>query len=202
MISYVLEAAKKSEIFSRIHVSTESEEIIKVVSDIGLEPEFTRPEELSSDITPIMPVLRWVMEEYQRRNQMFDEIWLLYACNPFLDCKTLENAANEFAANERRNPLLSVMEYPVSPEWALKFDRKNLLIPIQPEKLKVRSQDLPKAFYDSASFAIFPPNRVLSSEEAGRYDDFIGFILPKYAAVDIDDEQDWKLAEMIYLSRN
>ncbi len=63
----------------------------------------------------------------------------------------------------------------------------------------VRSQDIEKVYFDSGSFAVFPSSRILSSSGAGSVDDFIGYILPKNSAIDIDDEDDWRIAEALYL---
>ena len=69
---------------------------------------------------------------------------------------------------------------------------------VQPEMFPMRSQDLEKRFFDARSFAVFPALRVLESQGAGSDSGFIGYVLPKGTAIDIDDEQDWQLAEAIY----
>ena len=202
MIKYVLCTIRESQLFSKIHVSTESNEIREVVTSLGMKPDFPRPKELADDLTPIMPVLRYVTEEYQRCNMHFDEIWLLMACNPLLHASTLAEAAEAYSSTDRKKPLLAVSEYPVPIEWAFSMGKNKSLMPVQSEMFSKRSQDINKCYYDSGSFSIFPPSSILKSEGAGRYDNFLGFILPKGTAIDIDDEDDWRLAERLYLSMN
>jgi N-acylneuraminate cytidylyltransferase len=72
--------------------------------------------------------------------------------------------------------------------------------PAQPGMFHVRSQDLTTRYHDTGSFAFFPAARVL--DDAPHDDrDFHGFVLPRHKAVDIDDEEDWRLAETLYRGR-
>ena len=65
----------------------------------------------------------------------------------------------------------------------------------------MRSQDLEKRYFDAGSFAVFPAVRVIESEGAGSDIDFIGYVLPKGTAIDIDDEEDWQLAEAVHRAK-
>ena len=46
-------------------------------------------------------------------------------------------------------------------------DKKNYVYPRFEDKLKIRSQDLPKSYYDSGTFVIFPYKFILESEKEG-----------------------------------
>lgn len=202
MITHVLSAARGSGLFSTIHVSTESQSIHDVVTELGHPPDFPRPEELADDHTPIMPVLRHVAQEYARRGLNFDEIWLLMACAPLIEAQDLCSAAVLFREAGGQQPLLAVSEYPAPIEWAFRREANGALTPVQAGMFAVRSQDLEKRYFDAGSFAAFPSARVLESQGAGSDNGFIGYVLPKGTAIDIDDEQDWQLAEAIYRVRS
>ena len=90
IISYALNAAKESGLFDTIHVSTESEEIANIVRDLGFTIDFLRDISLADDITPIIPVLKWVVEKYQSKNIYFDEVVLIMACAPLIDATDLK----------------------------------------------------------------------------------------------------------------
>lgn len=198
MITHGLAAARASGLFATVHVSTESESIRDVAAEFGFPPDFSRPDELADDHTPIMPVLRYVAQEYARRGQHFDEIWLLMACAPLIDAKDLNSAAALFQQAGGQLPLLAVSEYPAPIEWALSRGENGVLTPVQAGMFVVRSQDIEKHYFDAGSFAAFPAARVLESQGAGSDSGFIGYVMPKGTAIDIDDEQDWQLAEAIY----
>lgn len=198
MITHVLGAARASGLFSKVHVSTESENIRDVAAQFGFAPDFPRPAELADDHTPIMPVLRHTAQEYAKRGEHFDEVWLLMACAPLIDAKDLVSAATLFQQAGSEQPLLAVSEYPAPIEWAFSRGEDGTLTPVQAGMFAVSSQDLEKRYFDAGSFAVFPSMRVLESEGAGSDSGFIGYPLPKGTAIDIDDEQDWRLAEAIY----
>jgi len=202
MITHVLDTARESGLFSIIHVSTESDSIREVATTFGFPPDFPRPEALADDHTPIMPVLRYVTEEYAARGQHFDEVWLLMACAPLIKSEDLIAAASLFSENGSNSPVLAVAEYPAPVEWAFRRSKEGSLKAVQPGMFAVRSQDIEKAYFDSGSFAIFPSSRILSSAGAGSDEDFVGYVLPKNSAIDIDDEEDWKFAELLFRIAN
>ena len=198
MITHVLSAARASGLFTTVHVSTESESIRDVAGRFGFPPDFLRPDELAYDHTPIMPVLRYAVQEYANRGVHFDEVWQLMACAPLIDARDLISAATFFQQAGSEQSLLAVSEYPAPIEWAFSRGVNGALTPVQAGMFALRSQDLERRYFDAGSFAVFPASRVLESQGAGSDNGFIGYVLPKATAIDIDDEQDWQLAEEIY----
>ena len=71
IISYSLKAAKDSDLFDIIHVSTDCDDIADVVTSLGFNIDFKRTDKLSDDHTPIMPVINWTIEQYQAKNIFF-----------------------------------------------------------------------------------------------------------------------------------
>ena len=125
IISYSIEALRESKLFQKIHVSTEDQKIIETVNQLGLEVDFLRPSILSDDYTPIMPVIKYVVEKYLEMNQSFEEIWVIFPCSPLLKVKDLIQASIQFNQNQSFNTLMTVTEYPVPIEWLLKLIRRS-----------------------------------------------------------------------------
>ncbi len=92
MISYTLQAARDSGLFEVIHVSTDTLRITEIAKNLGFPVNFLRPAELADDHTPIMPVLRHVVETFRERGQIFNEIALLMACAPLIEASDLIGA--------------------------------------------------------------------------------------------------------------
>jgi pseudaminic acid cytidylyltransferase len=201
MLAHALEAARASGLFDTIHVSTDSEAIAAVAARCGNPVDFMRPPALADDHTPIMPVLKYAAEEYQRRGRTFDQVWLLMACVPLIEARDLVAAEQLFRDAGGGQPLLAVAEYSVPIEWAFRREADGRLIPVQPGMFAVRSQDIEKKYFDAGAFAVFPAATVLAAEGAGSDAGFVGYPLPKGMAVDIDDEEDWALAEAIFRFR-
>lgn len=202
MISHILNSANKSKLFDVIHVSTESYEIKDVVEKLGFQVPFLRSEDLADDFTPILPVLKDVMEKFVSIGQSFDQIWLLMACSPLIEDLDLINAAKLFEMEGGKSPVIGVTEYPVPIEWAFSRSANGHLSPIHPGMFAIRSQDLEKKYFDAGAFAIFPSEKIQNAEGAGSDNEFIGYVISKDKAIDIDDEADWNFAEKMFLIKN
>ena len=62
MIAYAITAAKESDLFNHIVVSTDDEEIAKIARKWGAEFPFVRPAELTNDYTATVPVIAHAIE--------------------------------------------------------------------------------------------------------------------------------------------
>tara|TARA_B100000242_G_scaffold294276_1_gene275952 strand:+ start:2466 stop:3185 length:720 start_codon:yes stop_codon:yes gene_type:complete len=199
IISYIINTAIESQLFDKIHVSTESELIKNVVEQYSISFDFMRPEYLADDFTPLMPVLSYVLKKYESMNLYFDEIWLLMACAPLIESKDLISASKLFANQEKKiQSILAVSEFAVPIEWAFLRTESGDLKPRYSGKFSVRSQDLPISYFDTGTFTIFPRKNILEANYVGTDEDYLGFILPKFKSIDIDSEEDWFIAESIY----
>ena len=193
IINYTLDALKKSKLFKKIHVSTESKKVEQIVNNFGIKIDFLRPQKLAKDKTILNDVLKFVLKEYKKLNYQFDEIWLIYPCNPFLNKNLLNFAAKSFKKNNNF-PLMSIKEYEAPIEWALS-KKKNYFIPISKKNLLIDSKKIKKKYYESGSFVIFKQNQIINKKIHSKYN---GYILKRENAVDIDTIEDWKLAENLY----
>ena len=197
MISYILNTVKKSKLFDVIHVSTDSDEIKRVVEDLGFPVDFMRNNQLSDDFTPIMPVLKWVIESYRERGLNFDEVAAVMPCAAFIDSDDLKSASNAFKKDNYKYPILSVSTFQAPIEWAFRLEDGNMLIPLDKEMIEKRSQDLEEYYFDSGSFAFFSSDYIFNSSGAGIDNSYIGFVIDKYKAIDIDNLDDWVYAEYL-----
>ena len=134
----------------------------------------------------------------------YDEVWLLMACAPLIDKNDLISASKIYNSQNINSikPLLAITEYPVPIEWSFLKDDKNIIHPRHEGKFQERSQDLPKSYYDSGTFIVFPKTCISESDGAGSDKGYIGYQLPKTKAVDIDTQEDWELAEALYKFKN
>lgn len=202
MIGHILETARESGLFDVVHVSTESTQIRDTVEALGFKIDFMRSDLLADDLTPIMPVLKFVAGTYAERGERFDEVWLLMACAPFIEASDLRAAAAILERAGRGSALMAVAPFPVPIEWAYRRAVDGRLTPVEPGMFAIRSQDLDQAYFDAGAFAAMPAASVLSSEGAGSNSGFLGYVLAPEKAIDIDDESDWALAESMFYHRS
>ena len=194
IIYYSLQTAIKSKLFKKIHVSTDSIKIINIVKKYGFEVDFRRPKHLARDKSLSEDVIRYVYKKFEKKKDYFQEIWCLNACAPLLHYKHLVKASK--LIKNKNKIVLPVTEYSQPIQWAFKF-RNNKLIPLKTGNYKIRSQDLIKYYFDSGDF-VGIPTKLLRKRNLKFDKNYIGYIVPKYSSVDIDDINDWKFAEKLY----
>ena len=85
IIYFPLEEARKSKLFEKIHVSTDSKKIKKIVESLNFKVDFLRPKKLAGDKVSTEKVLRFVLREYEKMNLYFEEIWSITPCSPLID---------------------------------------------------------------------------------------------------------------------
>lgn len=192
IIFYSIESAIKSKLFNTIHVSTDSKKIYEIVNKIKKGICFKRNKNLAKDSTPLIKVFKYVVEYYKKKNILYDEIWFLNPCSPLITFKDLKKASNLFK-NQENNALLSVSKYSPPISWAFK-NKKNTLIPISTISQKKRSQLLEDHFYDTGNFGIFASDVFYKKNKIC----FSPYTLPKNRAIDIDDNEDWKIALKLF----
>jgi N-acylneuraminate cytidylyltransferase len=197
MILHVLEEISKDGLFDEIHVSTEDEEILQLVTNAGYPPPFRRDPLLSDDYTPLNQVLRAVVERYKAEGQTFDTIVLIFATAALMEVASLRAAIHQFEAVEGLAEMISVARYPAPIEWAMRMDESGQLHPAQPEKLSVRSQDLEEGWYETAEFVIYDERSLLEKNINILR---MGFPI-QYLSIDIDSIEDWVLAEKLAESK-
>ena len=193
IILRVLDEINKNDLFDEIHISTENDEIFNLVKDAGYKPAFKRDPKLSGDFTTIREVLYSVVEEYKERDKTYDTVALIYATAVLLEVDDLKKALERFEQIDHPVEMLSVTKFPVPIEWAMQIDEFDQLTPLQPEKLNIRSQDLSDKWYETAEFVLYDG---LSLEKKIDLLPKMGFATSPHA-IDIDTEDNWKLAELI-----
>jgi CMP-N-acetylneuraminic acid synthetase len=199
LMTHALATARASALFETIHVSTDDPRIAGVAEAYGFAPEFPRDTALADDHTPLLPVLKWVLGQYQARGRSFDTVCLLMAAAPLIEARDLSGACALFDRHGGSRPVLAAASFPCPVEWAFRLTPDNGLIPLQPGMAQVRSQDLGKAYYDTGTFLFLPAAQVLSYPDDQR--DYLAYLLPRHKAVDIDDPEDLELAIRLFRGR-
>ena len=194
MISYPIRELKESKIFKKIFVSTEDNLIKKISERYGASVDFLRPKNLSKDTVPLNLVLKSVLSEFNKRSEIYDEIWLVYPCNPLLNKSDIIKAKKKFEKTTKVYPMISMKEFEAPIEWA--FEKKNdIYKSINKKKLFTDSKKVKKKYFESASFVIYTRKHLLSDKQ---YYDYYGYLMASHKAIDIDSKNDWEHALKLF----
>ena len=82
--------------FDHIHVSTDSHEIAEVASQPGFSVDFFRDNSLVDDCTALITVLRWAVDQFQRRGAKVDRFFCIMPKTPLLKSSDLIGGFNIF----------------------------------------------------------------------------------------------------------
>tara|TARA_B100000795_G_C22788008_1_gene435530 strand:+ start:680 stop:1366 length:687 start_codon:yes stop_codon:yes gene_type:complete len=194
MISYPIQELNKSKIFNKVFVSTENESTKKISEKYGASVDFLRTKNLSEDQISLEVVLKDVVTKFERKGETYDEIWLVYACNPLLKKNDIIDANNNFQKTAKTYPMMSVKEFEVPIEWALQ-KKGSIYKSLDKKSLYTDSKKIKKKYFESASFIIYKKKHLLNSQKHFSY---YGYLMEFTKAIDIDTENDWLTALKLY----
>lgn len=197
MIAWSIEAAKVSGLFSHIIVSTDDAEIADVARRYGAEVPFFRPAELSDDHTGTTEVVAHATRWAIRQGWQISAVCCIYATAPFLQVADLKRGWQALVSGDWAYAL-SVTDFPTSIYRAFCETPDGGLEMVFPEHALTRSQDLPRALHDAGQFYW---GQVSSWIDRARIFDRQSFpvFIPRWRVQDIDDQDDWARAELIYI---
>ncbi len=196
IIAYSIEAARKSEIFDEIVVSTDDDEIGDVARSLGAI-SFRRPVDLADDLTPTMPVIAHAIEWFQENRGPVTFVCCIYATVPFLETRFLRDGLALLESHPDADFAFSVTTYASSIFRSLKLNADGTMGMIWPENEMKRSQDLPEVLHDAGQFYWGRPES-FSGEQGFFSARSYPVILPRILTQDIDTPEDWAAAEKIF----
>lgn len=193
ILAYSIEAALESRLFDEVMVSTDSEEIAKVAREYGASVPFMRSAETSDDYATTNDVLKEVLLEYEKRGQHFERIVCIYPTAPFVTADKLKSAVKKME-EEQADAVTPVVRYSFPPQRAFVL-REGFLEYQYPECAPMRSQDLEPVYHDCGQFYVMKTENVVNGILAKRS---VPLIISELEVQDIDNEEDWEIAEIKY----
>ena len=195
MISYSINAAKASNTFSNIYVSTDDIEIKSIAEEYGAVVPYLRPKELAGDHPGIKDVIQEMIISLRIPKDAY--VCCIYATAALLDGKTLENAYKRLLNHPDKNFLVSVARYLNPPQRALCLEDENLKF-LSPDYAMTRTQDLKDCVYDVGQFVWGLANAWLKSQNSILTDNAIPYIISREKACDLDTLEDLKELKILF----
>ena len=187
----VAEILEMSEFIDSIVINTDSliiaEDAQKYFSKVKIHK---RPSELCGDMVPMNDIIAFDIKHIENEN-----VLQTHSTNPLLSLETLNRAISYFEdIRPEKDSLFSVTKYQTRLYWgngkALNHDPSVLL----------RTQDLPPIFEENSNIYVFSKKSFIDSGKLRIGLKPIMFEMNKIEAMDIDEEEDFILAEMRYLA--
>lgn len=197
IINYSIYKAIESNLFEEVIVSTDSEKVAEIALNAGASVPFIRESSLSDDYADTLSV---IIDSIKRVDELmdFDLVCGLYATAPLLQLDFLRDAKTISEANADKY-VLPVSRYKHPIHRSFKLNTKGIIKLNHNLSINKRTQDIDINYHDAGQFYFgnkinFLNNKQLLSENS------IGLVIPNKFVCDIDDEEDWSMAESQYKS--
>jgi len=196
MIAWSIEAAKACGLFDHIIVSTDDADIARIAVQYGAEVPFERPAKLSDDFTGTGAVVKHALEWCIENIGPVDFVCTLYATAPFIKSQDIITGFELLKAGDCQMTF-TVTSFPFPIQRAVKIASDGSVSMFQPENFSARSQDLESAYHDAGQLYWATTNAVL--QDLSAFSKIAkAQILPRHQVQDIDTQEDWDRAELMY----
>ena len=191
LILHTVDAAIESKVFDSIIVSTDDEDIVKLICSNETVSVDIRPDKLASDKTEMYEVLEYLIDKFELTEG--DCITLLQPTSPLRDYADIKMATKRFLGGES-SALISVVE---TENTILKscLINNDVLVGIHSNELLFKNrQFLPKTYKPNGAIYIYRVKDLLE-KKGFHLDNTTPFIMNEEKSFDIDNIEDFKKIE-------
>jgi N-acylneuraminate cytidylyltransferase len=195
IISYSIEAAKKSKIFDEVIVSTDDTKIARVAKKYGASVPSLRSQKSSTDHSTLVDVMLEEICKLEKRGIQSEYICFILATAPTITPQELVDALETFKKSGA-DTLVCVCEFSEPLERAFKLENGFIKM-AKPKNKFTRTQDLQKMYFDAGRFYwvrvdAFKKNKSFFTQKT------LPYIVPGLLVQDIDTIDDWRMMELKY----
>ena len=198
LITYTINQAKKSKIFDKIVLSSDSKKILNYGRKLKLDLVIKRPKKLSLPLTPKLKAINHLFkfsEKFFKTN--FDVIVDLDITSPLRSIKDIKNSITKFKKIKKPSNLILISESRRNPYFNMvKIKKNKVKIEIYKKNFNAR-QEVPKIFDVNPSVIVWNRKGILNQKKIINSHTLFN-IVPINRSFDIDSELDFKLAEFQY----
>ena len=192
LIAWSIKAGLNSKYIDKVVVSSDDDEILTISKKYGAVT-INRPNELASDIATTFDAIKHTVDNYEK----YDYIVLLQATSPLRDEKHIDEAI-ELLELKKADAVVSVCKMDHSPLWSNTLDESLSMVGfLKDEVLKKRSQDLEKYYRLNGAIYICKVERLLENKGFFLKENIYAYVMDRKSSVDIDEEIDFKIAEIL-----
>ena len=191
IIQYAIEELLQSNCFDEIFVSTDSDDIADIALMSGAKVPFKRDSNLSTNRIATIDVVIDAINNLKQLN--IRNLCCVYATNPLLQSNLVAHGLQVLEAAPKCNYVTTITKYSFPIQRSLQANSDGLFQMTWPENMYMHSQELESRYHETGQFWWASKDTWLSM--AGMQTKVYGIELPSWIQQDIDDMDDWHLAE-------
>lgn len=199
LIYYTITAAKNARIFDRIMVSTDSPDIMRVSKNLGAEVPFLRPKKLATGSSNVVDAVLHLLDNLRRReNYVPDYIFLLQPTSPLRSSEDIINSW-KFYCQHKAKALVSICQ---THHQIFSLKHRRLKLINKESRALVNRQEQEPTYRQDGSMIYIIETKYFLAKKNFTPSEALGYIVPKWKSVDIDEMEDFILAGILYRNRN
>ena len=183
------------EMFDEIIVTTDDQEIADLCKVFNIRVLGNRPANLSDDLTSILPVIKYVLNNDLNLADVKDHIVCIYPSAVLLEKNDLMEAKELFMKKKDRF-IIAATEYSHPIQRSFRIDTDRGLILSNPKFIQHRTQDLESYFHDAGQF-VWGDKKLWNSSNS-ILENSAAIAIPNSRIQDIDTPEDWERAEIMH----
>lgn len=192
---YTIKACLESGCFDRVHMSTDSEEYAKIARECGADVPFLRSGELATDDATMEGVIHFVLEEYKKRQEIFQVFGIMQPTSPL---RNKEDIQRSFALMKEKNAdsIIGVCEMEHSPLWTNTLDEEGSMDGFL-SQVTNQNRQLFQPYYRINGGMYLMKVEKYTNHMALYGSKSYAYKMPKERSIDIDDEMDFFIAQAL-----
>jgi len=198
IISYTIQKLKKSNLFDEIFVSTDCIKIAKIAKKYGANVPFLREKIFAGDRVSTLEVVKNFLNNSFFLEKKINIVCCVYPCTPLLEIKDLNKGIQVFH-KQKKSFVYPCLKYKHPIQRSFTLNKNKTIKYLFPEFENKRTQDVKSFYHDAGQFYI--SNIYNWKKNKTIHTDATSFEINNFNAIDIDDLDDWKLAELIYKNK-
>jgi CMP-N-acetylneuraminic acid synthetase len=203
LLAYAIATARQAEVFERVLVSTDSEEIAAVARHYGADVPFLRPAEYATATSPDIEWIAWTLERLPDSYEVFA---IVRATNPFRGPDVIRRGLEQLLATPEADSVRAVELVKQHPGkmWTLDEGGRTMTPLLDQSQLEVawhagQYQALPRVYVQNSALEI-ARTRVVAETGTREGRVLAPFLTQGYEGFNVDDEDDWERAERLVAS--
>lgn len=198
LIAWSIEAGLRSKYLDEVMVTTDYQNIAEVSKQYGANVPFLRPDELASDTATSFDAIKHTIDYYKNElNKEFDYIVLLEPTSPLRETSDIDKAIKGLVDSDADSIVGICRTEDQNPAFLVLKNEQNFISGYENQDMKVlRRQDIKDVYFFEGTIYISKTDTLLG-KKTFYHENTMGYEVPKYKSLEIDDLDDFVMAEAI-----
>lgn len=201
LIAYSIAAGLAAETISRVIVSTDDDETAAIAREYGAEVPYTRPEAISGDETPDLPVFKHALEWLKSNEDYLPDIIVqLRPTSPFRKKEHIDRAVWSLIERPEADSIRTICIPFQNPFKMWKIDANGYLQPLididLPEPYNLPRQALPEVYWQTGYVDAAWVDTILQKDSMTG-ERILPLVIGVDEWIDIDSPDDWRRSERL-----